>query len=112
MRASYTLFQMQSGDFAFTFLSSEGEPLLTSLSFAQKDSVLRRINAMRSFGQRAESFLTRVSEDGKRYFLLRNKKQEIFAQSEMFVDEESLQQAISAVRRTARTARLHDRTEE
>jgi len=110
MRASYTLFQKKSGDLAFTFRGSEEQLLLTSLSYADKGRALSRINSMRSLGHRAESFLTCMSQDGKRYFLFRNSRQEVIAQSEMYPDDESLRKAIDAVRRTARTGKLIDET--
>jgi uncharacterized protein YegP (UPF0339 family) len=110
MRSTYILFREKSGDFIFTFRGSDEQLLLTSLSYTDKDSALRRINAMRTLAHRAESFLTCLSPDGKRYFLFRNSRQEILAQSEMFVDDESLLRAITAVRHTARTGKLLDRT--
>jgi uncharacterized protein len=110
MRSCYTLFQKQSGEFIFTFRGSEEQLLMTSLVYADKASALSRINAIRSLGHRAESFLNCMSQDGKRYFLFRNSRQEVIAQSEMYADDASLLNAIDAVRRTTRTGRLDDRT--
>ena len=112
MRAVYTLFQTKEGDFLFTFRGSDEQLLLTSLPFADKNTALSRINSIRSLGQRPESFLTSMSPEGKRYFLLRNTRQEIIAQGEMCPDDQSLQKAIEQVRRTSRTGKLLDWTVE
>ena len=110
MRACYTLFQKQSGEFIFTFRGSDEQILMTSLAYADKGSALNRINAIRSLGRRAESFLTCMAQDGKRYFLFRNSRQEVLAESERYADDESLLRAIEAVKSTTRTGKLHDRT--
>src|ERR1043165_7960060 len=110
MRACYTLFQKQSGEFIFTFRGSDEQVLMTSLAYMDKGSALNRINAIRSLGRRAESFLTCMAQDGKRYFLFRNSRQEVIAESEMYTHDDSLLRAIEAVKSTARTGRLDDRT--
>lgn len=110
MRARYTLFQQGKRNFIFTFHGSEEQLLLTSRSFADKDSALRKIYSMRVFGRRVESFVTCTSRDEQRYFLLRKGRHEVIAQSEMYADGESLSRAIEAVRRTARTGKLIDQT--
>lgn len=110
MRPRYTLFYNEQGHLIFTFHGTDETLLLTSLPFTDKGRALSRINSMRSLGQRAESFLTCPAPDGKRYFVLRNTRQEVIAQSEMYEDGESLLRAIEAVRRTARAGKLYDLT--
>jgi uncharacterized protein len=111
MRTRYTLFQQGKTNFIFTFHGSDGQLLMTSRSFADKDSALKMKNSMCIFARRAESFVTCTSPGGQRYFLLKKGRHaEVIAQSEMYADEESLLKAIMAVRSTARTGKLLDLT--
>lgn len=112
MAAKYVLRQSEAGGFHFTLHTHAGQLLLTSPAFADKVTALSRLNSTRNLAGTNKNYQLLTTEDGQQYFVLRNKHQDVVAQSEMFSDPESVTQGINLVKANARVARLEDLTGE
>ena len=111
MATTFTLTRTGEGRFVFTFKTHDGEVLLTSYRYADKEDALRAINAARSCARRKESFEILTEEDGQRYFVLKNSREEVLGESQMYPDEESARKVTALMMGKARGARLEDLTD-
>jgi uncharacterized protein YegP (UPF0339 family) len=110
MTATYVLKQSREGGFVFTLNTHSGQVLLTSQSYAEKDLALRMIDAARNIARAKKHYELVTREEGGAYFVLRNAREEVIGQSEMYPDSQSVQKGILLARATTRGARLEDLT--
>ena len=106
MATTFTLTKTSEGRFVFTFKTHDGQVLLTSYRYADKDSALRAISAARSCSRRKESFEILTEEDGQIYFVLKNAREEVLGESQMYPDKESARKVTALMMGKARGARL------
>jgi|SRR5687768_739411 len=110
MAATYVLQQREDGRFTFTLKAHDGQVLLTSQGYPDKDSALSRMNSMRNIAGRDRNFEPRTAENGQPYFVFKNARNEVIGQSEMYADLQSVPKGITLVKANARVARLEDLT--
>src|SRR5258705_13064012 len=77
MAATYVLKQSRKGQFVFTLETHDGEVILTSKGYADKDCALRVMASMRQMAGRNENYEVLAAENGWPYFLVQNKKKEV-----------------------------------
>ena len=111
MSAAYVLQQDGNGSFIFHLRTHSGQVLLTSGVYAEKAGALRALDAARHLAGKEKNYLFLTEEDGQQYFLVRDKKGEVLAQSNMYPDPESLRTAINLVKGNTHGARLEDQTQ-
>ena len=110
MAARFVLQQDGPGVFFYIFKTHSGQVLLTSPSYPDKDSALRRISSARSLAHNPKNYELRTARNEQSYFVVKNSKDEVLGQSEMYADSESARQGIDFMRSHARGARLEDLT--
>jgi uncharacterized protein len=111
MAATYVLKQNRKGQFVFTLETHDGEVVLTSKGYADKDCALRVMASMRQMAGRNENYEVLAAENGWPYFVLQNKKKEVIGHSEVYWDAANLAKVIALVKANARAARLLDLTD-
>lgn len=110
MTATYVLQKDEKGQFSFILRTHGGQVLLTSAVYADKEIAMRRISAARQLAHNARNYEILAAQDGLPYFVVKNAKKEVIAQSEMYPDSESLRNGINLVKGKTRGAQLEDLT--
>ena len=104
------LTQSVTGHYSFNLYASAGQLLLTSPSFTDKDTALRRINSTRHLARRDGNYEVYSAGGGRYYFELKDNKGEMLGASTIYADEQSVQEGIVSLKRSARASRLLDMT--
>ena len=112
MGAVFALTRNEEGKFAFTFTTLEGQLILTSQTYDDKETAINRINAVRHLGRQDRSYEPRTADDGEVYLVLKNRKKEVIGQSERYPDSEALPRVIALAKANVRGARFDDLTGE
>ena len=108
MAAKFVLHEKVKEGFQFTFQAPDGQVILSSPFFADKEHAIYRINAMRSLARRDKNLGVFNTEDGQFYIVLKDNKDQLLGQSGIFADELSLQRAIATLKRCIRAARISE----
>jgi uncharacterized protein YegP (UPF0339 family) len=112
MASRYVLYEVYKGQYRFTLTSHRGQVLLTSGLYMDKDSALRKINAIRHLARKSTNYELLTAEDGGRYFMVVSRKGEALAYSATYPDAEGRQTAINLVKQNNRGARLEILTQD
>lgn len=110
MGATFILTQNQEGTFAFSFQMLDGEVILSGQGYADKETAINAINAVRHLAARDQNFEPRTAEDGGAYLVLKNRRKAVIGQSEMYPDPEGLPRVIVLAKANVRGARFDDLT--
>ena len=108
--SQFILSQNVRGHYSFTLHAPNGQLLLTSPSFTDKDTALQGINLTRYRARHNENFEVCGTEDGKFYMLLKDKKGMVLGQSKIFDDLESLEKGMNSIKGCVRGTRFQDQT--
>ena len=111
MTATYVLNRNGAGKYVFTFKTHDGQELLTSQAYADKDRALRAIDAARVLARRARNYEICTAEGGQAYYVLKHARWGVIGQSEMYPDSESVLEGITVARAKTRGAQLEDLTD-
>ena len=104
------LTQNVTGQYSFTFRATDGQLLLTSPLFTDKETVSRRMDLMRSLAQMSQLYLIRNAGGGQCYFELKDNEGEMLGRSPVFSNVESLQKGIELLKRYGSKGKLLDLT--
>jgi len=110
MAATFVLEKCKDGSFMFTLKAHDGQVLLTSLCYPDKDTASRRLDSARSLVRRQENYEVLTAENGQSYFVFKNSHNEVIGQSEMYPDSQSVAKVITIARGSTRGARIEDLT--
>jgi uncharacterized protein len=102
--------QSVTGQYSFSLQAPDGQLLLTSPYFTDKDSALRRINSTRYLARRDGNYVVRSAGEGQYYFELQDNKGEMLGRSTLYSDEQSVQEGIASLKRCIRAGKLLDLT--
>ena len=106
--SKYQIFQGEDRQIRFRLKSRACETLLLSEGFRSKASAVRGIASAMQYTQNERSFSRRLSSNYKYYFVLKSKDGRILGTSELFETKQCRDNAIIAVKRAARSARVED----
>jgi len=104
------LIQNVTGQYSFTFRAIDGQLLLTSISFPDKDTALHGIELTRSLAQTAQHYQIRSAGGGQYYFELKNSEGEMLGRSTVYPDGQSLEKGIDLLKNYSKPSRLLDLT--
>jgi uncharacterized protein YegP (UPF0339 family) len=110
MAATYVLQKCGDGRFMFTLKAHDGQVILTSPCYPDKDTALRRIDSARLLARRQENYELLTAENGQAWFVLKTARMGVIGQSEMYPDSQSAAKVITFARGITRGARLEDLT--
>jgi uncharacterized protein len=109
MAAKFVL--KQSGkNFRFALQAPNGQVVLTSESYASKNSAMKGIDSVRKNAGKDGNFEVRAGKSGKSYFVLKAANKEVLGQSQMYSEARSAAKGIASVKANARAARVEDLT--
>lgn len=109
MAAKFVL--KQSGkNFRFTLQAPNGQVILTSESYSNKNSALKGIDSVRRNAGKNGNFEVRTTKSGKPYFVLKAANKEVIGQSQMYSETRNVPKGIASVQANAPAARVEDMT--
>lgn len=108
--SKYQIFQGEDRQIRFRLKSRDCETLLVSHGYRNKHSTLRGIAYTMQQTQNERFFSRRLSSNYQYYFVLKSKDGRILGTSEMFDSKACRENAIIAVKRAAKSAKVDDLT--
>lgn len=96
------------GKFHFNLLSTNGQIVLTSQTYASRESALNGIDAVKRNAGDDARFDRRESKDGKPYFVLKAKNGLEIGRSEMYSSKANMEKGIASVAKNAPDAKIVD----
>ena len=112
MAAAYVLKTAKNGQFYFNLKAANGEVILTSEMYKQKESAMKGIESCRVNAQSDDQFARMTSKKDEPYYLLKAKNGETIGQSEMYSSTSAMEKGIASVAKNAPDAQVKDQTEE
>jgi uncharacterized protein len=104
------LTQNVTGHYSFTFRAPDGQLLLTSPFFTEKDTALRRIASTLHLAQRDGNYAARSAGGGQYYFELKNNEGQMLGPSTVYTNGQSVHEGIASLKSCAMAGRLLDLT--
>lgn len=104
----YEISQFKDDDFRFVLKSSNGEILLTSEKFKSKLTLLNTIESIKTLGDNLDSFRVSISKNGKHYFNIVLKNNNIVATSQFYNDLVSFNSGINLVMNNIKANKIID----
>ena len=99
------------GHYSFIVRAADGQLLLTSPFYTDKDTAVSRSASTRSLGKRDSNYLVCSTADEQYYFYLRNNKGEILGSSAVYTNRESMEKDLDSLKKCAKGTRLLDLTQ-
>jgi len=109
--AKFVLKSAKVGQFMFNLLATNGQVILTSERYKQKQGAEEGIASVRENAADDARFERKTAKDGSPYFVLKAANGEVIGKSEMYSSKSSMEKGIQSVRKNAATAVVVDQTE-
>jgi uncharacterized protein YegP (UPF0339 family) len=110
MSAHYELKPAAKGQFMFNLKAANGEIILTSESYKEKDSALNGIESVKKNSPADKQFERKKSTASQPYFVLKAKNHEVIGRSEMYSSDSAMEKGIESVKKNGPVATLKDIT--
>lgn len=110
MAAKYELKQAKNGQFFFHLKAANGEVIVTSETYKQKDSAEQGVESMKKNSGNDAMFERKVAANGQHYFVLKAANHEIIGKSETYSSSSAMAKGIASVKRNGLGARVVDLT--
>ncbi len=110
MSAIYEIFKDHNGHFRFWLIAGNGKLLLTSKACETKRACMDAVSSARRNAARRKQFELKKAKDGKGYFVLKARNNELLGRSECFSSAESLDGVIETVRKDGPQGPINDLT--
>jgi uncharacterized protein YegP (UPF0339 family) len=104
------LTQSVTGHYSYNLRASDGQLLLTSPCFTDRDTAISRINSTRALARRDGNYEVYSAGGGRYYFELKDNKWEMLGASTIYSDEQSVQKGIYSLKCCAKASKLLDMT--
>lgn len=112
MSAEFILRKDQDGTFVFVFQTESGQVLLRSGAYGDKDIALRQLHSARQMACKDRNYELRTADEGGFYFVVKNRSNEVLAQSQMYPDPESRLQGMKLTRGCSHGTRVENLVKE
>lgn len=106
-RNKYEVRKDVNGELYFVLKSANGEIVLISESYKNKNGASNGIESVKINAVDRENFEVRESKDGKYYFVLKAKNGEIIGKSETYDAKESALKTINSIANISQTDRIN-----
>jgi uncharacterized protein len=110
MAAKFVLSSTKDKKFSFNLKAGNGEVILTSQSYASKETAKAGVESVRKNSQKDEAFDRKEAKDGSPFFTLVATNKEIIGKSEMYSSKSSMENGIKSVAKNAPDAVVVDET--
>jgi uncharacterized protein YegP (UPF0339 family) len=99
-----------NGQFMFNLKAANGEVILTSETYKQKDDALDGIASLRKSAADDAHFERKVAKNGEPFFTLNSANGRILGKSETYSSKTAMENGIASVKANAPGAKLDDHT--
>ncbi|WP_434779473.1 YegP family protein [Neisseria sp. Ec49-e6-T10] len=110
MSGSYTIKKAKDGQFYFHLTAKNGEIILTSEMYRQKNSALSGIQSVQNNCVINEHFHKVQASNEKFYFTLKAANHQVIGQSQLYTSEQGCEKGIQSVKANGPTTIIHDET--
>ena len=110
MAAKYEMKKAKNGQFFFNLKAANGEVILTSETYKQRDGAEQGIESVKKNSGSEERFERKVAANGQHYFVLKAGNQEVIGKSETYSSSSAMAKGIASVKRNGPEARVVDLT--
>ncbi|HWR17514.1 MAG TPA: YegP family protein [Terriglobales bacterium] len=110
MAAKYQLKQGGSGQFMFNLKAGNGEIILTSELYKEKQSALAGIESVKTNGPIEARYERKTAKNGQTYFVLKATNGQTIGKSEMYSSVAAMENGIKSVMKNAPVASIEDST--
>lgn len=94
----FVIYKDKNGEYRFRLQASNGEIILVSEGYSSKRAVERGIESVKRNSKVTESFVRKVSKDGRYYFVLKATNGQIIGKSSFYISRTGLEGGIKAVK--------------
>lgn len=108
MAAKFELKQGGKGQFMFNLKASNGEVILTSQMYKEKQGALNGIASVKANSTDDAHFERKTAKDGEPFFVLKAVNGETIGKSEMYSSNSAMEHGIESVKKNAPVAEISD----
>ena len=112
MSGKFDLKQGGSGQFMFNLKAANGEVILTSELYKQKQSAVAGIDSVKANAADDARYERKTAKNGQAYFVLTATNGEIIGKSEMYSSVSAMENGIQSVKKNGPVATIEDSTKE
>jgi uncharacterized protein len=112
MAATFDLKQGGSGQFMFNLKAGNGEVILTSELYKQKQSAIAGIDSVKANAGDDARYERKTAKNGQPYFVLTATNGQIIGKSEMYSSISAMENGIQSVKENGPEAAIEDSTKE
>ncbi|MFI8416558.1 YegP family protein [Serratia sp. NPDC078593] len=104
----YELKKSANGQYHFTLKASNGEIILSSEMYATKASAENGIASVQTNSTHETQYETKVSTNGKPYFVLKAKNHQVIGNSQMYSSDAAVKNGIQSVMKNGPTTDIRN----
>jgi hypothetical protein len=108
--AKYELKKAKNGQFFYNLKAANGEVILTSEMYKQKEKADNGIESVKKNSPDDSLFERKIASNGQHYFVLKAGNHEIIGKSEPYSSSSAMSKGIASVKRNGPDARTVDMT--
>ena len=108
MAGKFEVKNTSAGKVMFNLLAGNGQVVLTSQSYASKQSALDGVASVKTNAASGDRFERRTAKDGSPYFVLLAGNQQEIGRSEMYSAAAAMENGIASVKKNAPDATIAD----
>ena len=110
MAGKFVISKRKNGEFQFNLKAGNGQVILTSEGYGDKNGCANGIESVRKHAQADANFERKTAKDGSPYFNLKASNGQIIGKSEMYKSEAARDNGIKSVMENAPGASVADAT--
>jgi uncharacterized protein YegP (UPF0339 family) len=110
MAAKFQLKQSGSGQFLFNLKAGNGEVILTSELYSEKQSAVSGIESVKANAGIDARYERKTAKNGQAFFILRATNGQTIGKSEMYSSDAAMENGIQSVMKNAAGAGIEDST--
>ena len=108
MAAKFELKKGGSGQFMFNLKAGNGEVILTSEQYKDKQGAVSGIESVKANAADDVRYERKTAKNGQTYFVLKATNSQTIGRSEMYSSTSAMENGIQSVKKNAPTARIED----
>ncbi|MCU0434699.1 MAG: YegP family protein [Bacteroidia bacterium] len=106
----FVITKRSNGEYQFNLKAGNGQTILTSEGYAQKDGCLNGIESVKKNAPDDSRYDRKTSANGKSYFTLKAGNGQVIGMSEMYESDAGCENGIESVKKNAPEAETEDQT--
>jgi hypothetical protein len=108
MAAKFELKQSGSGQYMFNLKAGNGEVILTSELYKEKQSALNGIESVKANAAEDSHYERKTAKNGQPFFVMKAGNGEIIGKSETYSSTQAMENGIQSVKKNAPVASIHE----